>query len=66
MESDEVASVRVRRTGESDIRTRNIMIEDLNVLRSRRNFKKIGHGSRVWHGRMSILDAVWTRQIHVA
>lgn len=32
MESDEVAADNVRRTGDNDIRARNIKIEDLNVF----------------------------------
>jgi hypothetical protein len=34
IESDEVAAVRVRKTGESTMRVRNTIIEDLSALRS--------------------------------
>jgi len=33
IESEEVAALNVRKTGESDIKTRNIMMDDLRVLR---------------------------------
>ena len=35
MESDEVAAVKVRKTGDKDMRTRNIMIEDFITFRSK-------------------------------
>jgi hypothetical protein len=34
MESDEVAAVKVRKTGDRDMRTRNIMIDDFITFRS--------------------------------
>lgn len=34
MESDEVDAVKVRSTGDKDIRARNIRIDDLKVLRT--------------------------------
>jgi len=34
MESEDVAAVSVRSTGESDMRERNIIIDDFKVLRS--------------------------------
>ena len=34
IESEEVAALNVRKTGERDIKTRNIMIDDFKVLRS--------------------------------
>lgn len=34
MESEDVAAVKVRKTGDKDMSTRNIMIDDFNTLRS--------------------------------